>query len=549
MSAFAPGDVVADRFQIVKRVGAGGLAEVLLAHDQVSDGDVALKVLHAHLSGDAALAQRFRREMAITRALDHAGIVRVFDLHEHEGRPFFSMELLAGRTLSERLLEGPLLPAEARRIAREICAALQSAHRAGVIHRDLKPQNVFLLAPDEQVKILDFGLARVEGQARLTAQSAVMGTPGYIAPELYAGERPDARADVYSIGATLLEMLGGRGGLANSDPYASPAQAIDLDRIQAANPLVAGADEAVLRRALHPDPEQRFCDAGQMLKALAGEAVPPAPDTPPPMTAGEYEVDVRYAVDLFRRRGSVLRVVRRLGGTVSERWRFRLACAGRGVLISGASRRTAEAAVAICAEEGLPAIVQARRERRLDWLTVHGAWIFALAAGLAGALFAAIFERDPRLGGIFGALAGYLLSWGLPPLSRDAPISGLPRHDSGMRRLAEGIHRRAGRLRERAPSLPGPQQAVLAGLLQAADDATGLAQEFAEAHASPVPGAQPLPSGAVRALETLTSRLLEIATALDDALVLAEDPAALSRLREGVAAASAAIPRLLTETA
>ena len=549
MPAFAPGDVVADRFEIVRRLGAGGLAEVLLARDHVSASEVALKVLHAHLAGDASLAARFRREMAITRGLDHPGIVRVFDLHEHDGRPFFSMEFLAGRTLSARLLEGPLPPAEARRIAREICAALQAAHRVGVVHRDLKPQNVFLPDGGPQVKILDFGLARVEGQARLTAQSAVMGTPGYIAPELYAGERPDARADVYSVGATLLEMLGGRGGLASSDPYAAAPPSFDFDRIRAANPLVAAEDEAVLRRALDPDPEQRFCDAGQMLKALGGEPVPPAPDTPPPMTSGEYEVEVRYAVDLFRQRGSVKRAVHRLGGQVSKRWRFRLACAGRGVLVSGASRRTAEAAVAICADQGLPAIVRPQRARRADWLTVHGGWIFALAFGLAGAGLAIVFQREPRLGAVAGAVVGYLLSWGLPPLARNAPISALPQHDSSMRRLAEGIRRRTERLKERAATLSSSQQTVVRELLRDAFDAAALAQKFALAHLSPPQGAAPLPSGAVRALETLTGRLLEIATSLDDALVLAEDPAALSRLRADVAAAHQAMPQVVMETA
>src|SRR5207237_5619598 len=134
MGGFVPGEVLAGRFELVRRLGAGGLAEVYAARDRVSGSAVAVKILHAHLSEDRELADRFRREMSMTRGLDHPGIVRVFDLHEHEGRPLFSMELLLGRTLHERIvLEGPMQPDEARRIAIEMCEALTAAHRAGVV--------------------------------------------------------------------------------------------------------------------------------------------------------------------------------------------------------------------------------------------------------------------------------------------------------------------------------------------------------------------------------------------------------------------------------
>src|SRR5216683_2355785 len=147
MGGFAAGEILAGRFLLAHRLGAGGLAEVYAARDRVSDGEVAVKILHAHLSEDRDLAERFRREMAVTRALDHPGIVRVFDLHEHEGRPLFSMELLRGRTLHEKIVVGgPIAPDDALRMAIEMCEALHAAHRAGVVHRDLKPHNVFLTA-------------------------------------------------------------------------------------------------------------------------------------------------------------------------------------------------------------------------------------------------------------------------------------------------------------------------------------------------------------------------------------------------------------------
>src|SRR3954466_3944022 len=210
MGAFAAGEVLAGRFLLARRLGAGGLAEVYAARDRVSNTEVAVKILHAHLSEDPDLADRFRREMSLTRGLDHPGIVRVFDLHEHDGRPLFSMELLQGRTLHERIVqEGPIPAAEARQIAVAMCEALRAAHGSGVGHRDLKPHNVFLTGTGG-LKLLDFGLARLAGQSRVTNSSAVMGTPGYIAPELLSGQRADARADLYSLGVTYFEMLSGR---------------------------------------------------------------------------------------------------------------------------------------------------------------------------------------------------------------------------------------------------------------------------------------------------------------------------------------------------
>src|SRR5207249_9510109 len=126
--------------------------------------------------------------------------------------------LLNGETLAERLKRGPMSGEEARRVCAEACAALQTAHRAGVVHRDLKPHNIFL-TDSGAVKVLDFGLARVAGWARLTAQSTVMGTPGYLAPELLGGSGADARADTYALGAVLYEMLTGKRAFPGSDLY------------------------------------------------------------------------------------------------------------------------------------------------------------------------------------------------------------------------------------------------------------------------------------------------------------------------------------------
>ena len=516
--AFAAGEVLAGRFELTRRLGAGGLAEVFAARDRLTGAEVAVKILHAHLALDRRLAERFRRELGITRGLDHPGIVRVFDLHEHRGRPLFSMELLHGRTLDEVLRdEGPMPSGAARHLAKEICAALQAAHAAGVVHRDLKPQNVFVTSVGA-LKLLDFGLARVAGQTPLTSSMSVLGTPGYIAPELLAGERADARADLYALGATLCEMLTRRPPLASSDPYGAPSAPPRFDDLCA-------EDSELLQRALEPDPERRFLDAAQLMRALSGEPVPRPLAAPPPLSAGEFDVLVhdvvrpllvmrpllllrpRHRASAADERAPLVSVLDRLGAEASTPWRLRLLGAGQAVLVSGASRRTAEATAAVCAEHGLPATVRpiSLRPRSEEWLARHGGWALALLCVAGAALLAHALE----LGAIWllaGAAVGYLLSWGLRPPASAAPLSVLPGHASSLDRLADGIVRRAERLRRERNLLSAEQDA----LLRAATDAAGLARGLAAGDAA---GGDAEPS-----LDRLTSRLLHLATALDDAL-------------------------------
>ena len=270
--------LLAGRFELLRPLGAGGLAEVHAARDAHTGEEVALKLLHAHLAREPSVADRFRRELQVIRGLSHPAVVRGYDLHEHEGRPLFAMELLRGEALSQRLARGPLPAAEARRLAGEVARALGAAHAAGIVHRDLKPQNVFLCT-DGAVKLLDFGLARVASAARLTTASMVLGTPGYIAPELLSGATADARADLYSLGATLFEMLTGKLAFPGSDPY----EVLQLQKQPLpADPLLTTADRALLERALQVDPEQRFLDASQFVRALQGESIPKAFQPSPP---------------------------------------------------------------------------------------------------------------------------------------------------------------------------------------------------------------------------------------------------------------------------
>ena len=561
MSAFGPGMVLADRFEVVRRLGAGGIAEVFQARDRVSGQEVALKALHDHLAQDPALSARFRREMAVTRSLDHPAIVRVFDLHEHDGRPFFSMEILRGRTLASRLAEGPLPPPEARRIAGAVCEALRPAHGAGIVHRDLKPQNVFL-CDDGGVKLLDFGLARVAGQARLTAQSMVMGTPGYIAPELLSGADADARADVYSLGATLFEMLTGRQAFGGTDPYQV------LRQQREGPPEAPGPEGAVAHRMLEPDPERRFLDAEQVLRALSGERVPAPPEPLPAISAGQSDLIVHHL-----RIGSgakLAEIVARLGGGKLPRgWRARLAIDGKNRLVAAASRDTADAIATLCAEQGFAAMVvpAKRRWRALEWLGRNSVRAgLAAALGMLGWFGFRVWKSFPPFGDpmmnsgmllglalIGGVLAflGFLPVASILALAAAPPLRDLPAGDPALRRLVQGIGRRVARLRERCAALPAPQRMLLDDLLREAGETESVAVTLAGSAAAATaddPDADTLPHGTSR--DRIAARLLEIAAALDDALAVAHQPTpggeaasgALARLREEIGFARKALP-------
>ena len=394
----SPGLVLVGRFELVRPLGSGGLAEVWLAKDRVTGTEVAIKALHAHLSRDAGLCERFRREMAVTRALDHAGIVKVFDLHEHGGRPFFAMELLRGRTLAETLHAGPLERAESQRIIREIAEALQSAHRAGVVHRDLKPQNVFVTSSGA-IKLLDFGLARAAGQARMTAASTVLGTPGYIAPEVLEGAAADARADLYALGAVAFELFSGKRAFASVDAYAVLQQKRTAPPpLLPVAPGATQADERLVARCLEPDPERRFLDAAQVLRALEGQEVPDAPDAGPALTAGAFDVVVRSSLR-FGQRARLKRVLERVGAPMPGfAWGTKLFLSGKATLASGASRSTSEALVAACHAEGIGAQVVPHkpRGRFATWLG-RQAWMIPTAA-IAPALAMALYAPYTALG-------------------------------------------------------------------------------------------------------------------------------------------------------
>ncbi len=200
---------VAGRYELVRPLGHGAMATVDLAHDVELDRPVALKRLAENLARDEDLQRRFLREARLAARLAHPNVVRVFDVGEDGGRPFIAMEYVEGETLAELMARRGRLPAgEAATLGMQMCAGLAAAHAAGLVHRDVKPQNL-LLGTDGVLKLGDFGVAVGHEGTRLTLAGTVLGTAGYLAPEQARGERVTAAADIYAVGAVLYELLTG----------------------------------------------------------------------------------------------------------------------------------------------------------------------------------------------------------------------------------------------------------------------------------------------------------------------------------------------------
>ena len=260
-------------YRIVEKIGEGGMGEVYRAHDERLDRDVAIKVLPEAVAQDAERLARFETEAKAVAKLTHPNILDVYELGDHEGRPFMATELLEGETLRERLEDGALGWRKAAETGAAIAEGLAAAHGAGIIHRDLKPDNIFITS-DGRVKILDFGLARDVTATtpdethsptvpRYTDPGAVMGTAGYMSPEQVRGEPADQRSDIFALGSVLYEMASGRRAFAR-DTAAETMTAIL--REQPGDFDVGGSDvppelRRIITRCLEKNPDERFQSA------------------------------------------------------------------------------------------------------------------------------------------------------------------------------------------------------------------------------------------------------------------------------------------------
>src|ERR687885_396651 len=281
--------VLGDRYTLLEVLGDGGMARVHLARDNVLERDVALKILRDAYAHDEGFVERFRREAKNAASLNHSSIVQVYDQGRAEDDTYFmAMEYVPGGTLKERLVrEGPLDPREAAGTASRVAEALETAHARGIVHRDIKPQNVLLTASGD-AKVADFGIARAASSKTMTETNLVLGTASYMSPEQVRGERAGPASDLYSLGIVLYEMLTGELPYEAEDPIATAMKHLDEPppHPRKLNPEVPEGLDALVVKLLAKEPEDRYASAATLAEDLRRVR-----DGLPPLAAGLAEVN------------------------------------------------------------------------------------------------------------------------------------------------------------------------------------------------------------------------------------------------------------------
>ena len=406
----APGVVLQDRYEIAQEIGRGGFSVVYRARDRRIGADVAIKLLVPPPAAARLARERLRREVQAVRQLSHPNIVAVYDVAEEGAWSFVVMEYVPGPDLAVRVRQrGPLDADAAARLGREVAAALDAAHRRGILHRDIKPQNI-LLTPDGRARLTDFGSARLSGLETVTQTGGLVGTTDYAAPELLAGGRGDARADVYALGVTLYYALLGELP-AWPGVRAGTASGSDGHRPRLRRPEVPAWLDDVVRRATMPDPDDRFPAVALLAAALeqrgAGvDAVPAAREkqrcvlcrAPEPFGIGVCPRCARRVgggdVLVFLERSTPGRARRAVRETLEERIGADASSAAREAAASGERpllRVPAEAGsrvVELLEAHGLPARTESRAA---PWRAAVPPPIAVLAAVVAAAGIAAGF--------------------------------------------------------------------------------------------------------------------------------------------------------------
>lgn len=271
-------------YRILEKIGSGGMGEVHLAEDSELKRKVALKFMPQQYLSDSDMKGRFKREARAAAALSHPNIIHIYEVSEYQGRPFFAMELVEGRSLRDVIRNEELSFHQVLDVATQVCEGLIEAHEAGVVHRDIKPANI-LVDEKGRVKIVDFGLATIQGGEKLTRTGSTLGTIGYMSPEQVKGEQVDRRSDIFSFGVVLYEMLTGR------QPFRKDSEAATLHAIVNETPepvarFKAEAPEGVQRiidKVLEKSQETRYQHVDDLLadlKRVQGD-MKPAPAPPP----------------------------------------------------------------------------------------------------------------------------------------------------------------------------------------------------------------------------------------------------------------------------
>jgi eukaryotic-like serine/threonine-protein kinase len=269
------------------------MATVFLAHDEELGRPVAIKVLAAHLASEPGFYERFVREARMAARLSHPNVVQVYDAGEEDDRPYIVMEYVPGHTVADELrARGKLEPPRVVDLALQVCGGLELAHSSGLVHRDVKPQNL-LLRDDGTVKIADFGIARAAEATNLTQIGSILGTAAYLSPEQAEGEPVTAAADIFSLGVVLYELLTGT----TPHEFGSLADLVVKRREEPIRPLselepdVSGKLEAVVMRCLARNPEYRPASAAELARELAA-ASPEPPTVALPHATGVRATDI-----------------------------------------------------------------------------------------------------------------------------------------------------------------------------------------------------------------------------------------------------------------
>jgi tetratricopeptide (TPR) repeat protein len=282
MSANEPEATLSSKYKLVRSLGAGGMGSVYLARDLTLNRDVAIKFVALSGVGDATATRRLVREAQAAAALDHPFICSVHEVATgSDGRPYIVMQFVEGETLADQLRRGPLDPRAALTLAADIADALRAAHGQGVIHRDLKPQNI-IMTPSGRPKLVDFGIAHIlqkttpaigeneETHTNLTGPDQVVGTPGYMSPEQLQHRPVDGRSDLFSLGAVLFQCLTGRPAFAGRSSIEIGGQVLlsEPQRVSSLRPELTARHDDIVSRLLAKDPSNRFQSAEEVLGAL-----------------------------------------------------------------------------------------------------------------------------------------------------------------------------------------------------------------------------------------------------------------------------------------
>ena len=287
------GTLLDGRYRVENPIATGGMSTVYRGLDVRLDRPVALKVMDARYAGDQQFLARFHREARAIARLKDPGLVAIYDQGNDAAHPFLVMELIEGGTLRELLRErGPMPPHAMVAVLRPVLSGLGVAHRAGLVHRDVKPENV-LISDDGEVKLVDFGLVRAIAEAGITSTSVILGTAAYLSPEQVRGTETGPRSDVYSAGVMAFELLTGTVPFTGDSSLLVAHQRLDRD-VPAPSSVIEGIPEELdqfIAQATRRDPDERFTDASDMgaaLSAIAEELALPAFRVPAPRNSAQH---------------------------------------------------------------------------------------------------------------------------------------------------------------------------------------------------------------------------------------------------------------------